>query len=256
MKARVLGGIAAALLAVIGTVLLVIYVQNADRRAAAGMQPVDVLVVQKRIPAGTPVAELGKSVKVESVPSAAVPAGALAALTDQKGKVTAVELQPGEQLLTSRLVNRNAATEPGTAAVPEGKQEVTFLLEPERMMGGRLAAGDTVGVFLSFKTDDSVPSNAAVNPQLRGFKEFTDMKFHKVLVTSVQQSPGAAGNKPAGPQQGAAASSGAAFVTLAVTDKEASQLVFAAEFGKLWLSKEPSTATESNPPVSTLAEVF
>ena len=81
------------------------------------------------------------------------------------------------------------------------------------------------------------------------------MTFHKLLVTSVQQAPGET-SKNSGDGQGVPMPSGSAFVTLAVTDAEAAKLVFGAEFGKLWLSKEPSTATESNPPVTTLAEVF
>ncbi|MCG2621613.1 Flp pilus assembly protein CpaB [Arthrobacter sp. I2-34] len=254
MKTRLLGGIAAALLAIIGTVLLVVYVQNADRRAAAGMQPVDVLIVQDRIAAGTPVDKLGSAVKLESVPSAAVPAGAVSKLSDQKGKVTSVELQPGEQVLASRLVSPNEVTVPGTVAAPEGKQEITLLLEPERLVGGRLAAGDTVGVFISVETEKEVPANA-LQPEMRGFKEFTDLKFRKVLVTSVQQAPSDSGAKNS-EQQSVPMPSGSAFVTLAVTDAEASKLVFAAEFGKIWLSKDPESATNSNPPVSTLAEVF
>lgn len=39
MKARLLGGIAALLLAVIGTVLLVTYVQGADKRRSKGSIP-------------------------------------------------------------------------------------------------------------------------------------------------------------------------------------------------------------------------
>ena len=52
MKTRLLGGIAALLVAIIGTVLLVSYVQNADKRAMAGTETETIYVVQKAIPAG------------------------------------------------------------------------------------------------------------------------------------------------------------------------------------------------------------
>ena len=99
MKARLLGGIAALLLAVIGTVLLVTYVQGADKRAQQGLDPVNVLVVKERIPAGTKAEDIGSKVKTETLPQSAVAPGTIAALNDQNGKVTSVDLQPGEQLL-------------------------------------------------------------------------------------------------------------------------------------------------------------
>lgn len=74
MKTRLLGGLAALLLAIVGSVLMFNYAQAADSRAQQGLDPVEVLVVQKAIPAGTPVTELAQSVKETSLPGAAVPA--------------------------------------------------------------------------------------------------------------------------------------------------------------------------------------
>ena len=53
MKTRLLGGIAALLVAMIGTVMLVMYVQNADKRALADTETESVYVVEKPIAAGT-----------------------------------------------------------------------------------------------------------------------------------------------------------------------------------------------------------
>ncbi|GAP54226.1 hypothetical protein AHiyo6_07910 [Arthrobacter sp. Hiyo6] len=55
MKTRLLGGLAALLLAVVGSVLMFNYAQAADSRAQQGLEPVEVLVVQKAVKAGTPV---------------------------------------------------------------------------------------------------------------------------------------------------------------------------------------------------------
>ena len=59
MKARLLGGIAALVVAIIGTVLLFNYVQGADKRALANTETEDVLVVKQEVPAGTPASQLG-----------------------------------------------------------------------------------------------------------------------------------------------------------------------------------------------------
>jgi pilus assembly protein CpaB len=149
VKSRLLGGIAALVLAVIGTVLLVVYVQGADNRAAQGLDPVNVLVVKEQVPAGTKAEDLNNYVELAAIPQSAVPEGALEGLGDQTGKVTSVALEPGEQLLTSRLVDPRELV-PGTVPVPDGMEEVTLLLSPERLLGGRIEAGDTVTVYTSF----------------------------------------------------------------------------------------------------------
>ena len=86
MKSRLLGGIAALLLAITGTVLLVVYVQGADNRALQGLDPVNVLVVKESVPAGTKAEDLNGKVQLESMPQSAVPEGALDKLSEQEGK--------------------------------------------------------------------------------------------------------------------------------------------------------------------------
>ncbi|QOI62579.1 pilus assembly protein CpaB [Arthrobacter sp. TES] len=249
MKARLLGGIAALLLAVVGTVLLVTYVQGADKRAQQGLEPVNVLVVKERIPAGTKTEDLANKVKTETLPQSAVAQGTISALGDQKGKVTSVDLQPGEQLLGVKLVNPNELV-PGTVPVPEGLQETTFVLAPERILGGRIEAGDTVTVFASFKLDEAVPAGAGLPAGLTGWKNFTELLQHDVLVTAVQQAAPDA-EKSAGTEKGVALPNGSAYVTVALSDANASKMVFGAEFGTLWLSKQTDKTAKSDPPTTT-----
>lgn len=128
MKSRLIGGIAALVLAIIGTVVLMNYVSNADRRAQASLDSVDVVVVEKPVPAGTTVQELGSYVRLRSIPGVAKADGALTAIDAASGKVTSVALEPGEQLLGSRLVDPSERVTPGAVAVPDGMQEVTVLL--------------------------------------------------------------------------------------------------------------------------------
>ncbi len=55
---------------------------------------------------------------------------------------------PGEALLGNRLVDPNSLAAPGSVPVPDGLQEVSVQLDAQRVVGGRLAAGDTVGVVV------------------------------------------------------------------------------------------------------------
>src|SRR3954451_15907477 len=99
MKRRLLAATAALVLALAGGAVLVAYARGADARAAAGLQTVEVLVVEQLVPAGTPADELADSVGTELVPARTVVAGRVRDLAEVAGQVATVDLQPGEQLL-------------------------------------------------------------------------------------------------------------------------------------------------------------
>ena len=85
-----------------------------------------------------------------SLPSASVPNGALKSLEGLNGRVAAVDLLPGEALLGARLAEPESLSAPGSVPVPKGKQEISVQLEAQRVVGGRIAAGDTVGIVVLF----------------------------------------------------------------------------------------------------------
>src|SRR3712207_8373664 len=68
VKRRVIAAFVAVLLAAGGGLLLLGYVNDADRRAMAGMETVDVLVVAKPIPEGTAGDRLSELVRRKTVP--------------------------------------------------------------------------------------------------------------------------------------------------------------------------------------------
>ena len=148
MKRRIIGIVAAIALASVGTFALVAYVQSAKDKAVADEARVEVYVLSKTVPADTPIAEIKQSLAVVEVPKDVQVEGAVRDLDGlDDDLVAAVELQAGEQLLTSRLVDGSEVTK---TDVPTGLQEVTVALDPQRAVGGELKVGDTVGVVLSF----------------------------------------------------------------------------------------------------------
>ena len=241
MRRRLLAAFAALVLALAGAVVLVAYVRGADARAAAGMQTVPVLVVQRLVPEGTPADQLADAVDTELVPAKTAVPGRVADLADLAGKVATVDLQPGEQLLAGRFAFPDDLRAPGTVDVPAGDQEVSVLLDPQRAVGGRLKAGDKVGVYLSIadlKTTHGV--------------------LHGVLVTQVQGAPAppSDGTDTQTASAGSAAPTGSLMVTLAVTARDAEEVVFGAEHGTLWLSLEPDGADTSGTQVLTPDNVY
>lgn len=240
MKTRLIGGAAAFLLAITGTVAVTSYVQGADQRALKGAAITNIYVVDKSVPANTPATDLAKFIKPAAVPASAVAPGAVTDLSTLTGRVTSAPLLPGEQLLDGRMVDPASLLVPGTAPVPEGMQEITIQLGPDRVVGGQLAAGDTVGVYVSF-TEGAGHDGPT-----------THLVFQKVLVTTVQGAPvEPTGKAAATASPGPPVPAGAMLITLARPASDAERIIFAAEFGSLWLSKEPATATSDGTSVVT-----
>lgn len=256
MKARLLGGIAALVVAIIGTVLLVSYVQGADRRALANTETTEVYVIQKAIAPGTAASNFGDSVVKKSVPKSAVASGSVTTLSELGGKVSAVGLVPGEQLLATRMVDPTQLLGAGRIAVPTGLQEVTVKLSIDRMIGGNLKAGDTVGVILSFAENEK-----------RNLPDQSQLVFHKVLVTAVQNSTGTVPQEQAastekasdgalGSKSSAAQANGGYLVTLARSSVDVEKIVHAIEFGTVYLSKEADSSTTENTGIMERIRVF
>lgn len=245
MNSRLLAGTAAIILAVLGAMLVHNYAQGADRRAMQNVSPVSVLVVQAPIPAGTPAESLPEFLALEQLPSAAVPASALASLDGQAGKVTTADLVAGEPLLAERLKNPADVATSASVPVPAGLQEVTFALDPVRLVGGHISAGDTVGVFVSY--------DAGALPE-RPVDSTTARIAHKVLVTRIQRAPVEATGDAAA--DASALPNGTMLVTAAVGDAAAARTIYSAEFGRIWLTKEPADAVEDPRTVITKSEAY
>lgn len=232
-----LAGVAAVVLAIIGAALIITYANGADQRAVADMNPTGVLVVTKAVPAGSSVDVVKASVTVQQLPGTSIAKTALKNLDDSSGKVAAVDLVPGEQLLAERLVAPQDAKSSSAAKVPAGLQEVTFELEPKMVVGGRLEAGDHVAIGFSFPAgaDKSKPGEPT-----------TQLSLRKVLVTAVQRAaqPTAKPTDGTNPQD-TTLPQGSFMVTVAVSDVDASKIIYTTLNGSLWLTKEPLDAQDN-----------
>lgn len=242
MKRRIIAASVAILVAVISAVLLLSYVTSADQRAMAGMRTEKVLVVTAAVPQGTAADQLGKAVALEELPSKAVVPGALTTTAALKGKITTTALQPGEQLLASRFTNPTTLKDSLAVQVPKGFSEVSVLLDPDRAVGNNLSPGDKVGIFISL--GDGVD------------KGKTHLVLHEVLVTRVQgvtaeQAAQDSQTQQSDQQSGQTTSAnqpapqGSLMITMAVSTENAEQVVFAAEYGHIWLSLENKDSAAS-----------
>jgi pilus assembly protein CpaB len=218
MRTRIIAVAVAAVLAIVGAVVLVVAVRSADQAATAGAQLQSVLVVRTEVPAGTAADHLGDTVTVEQIPAKFVADDAVTDVVDLAGLVAAVTLEPGEQVLASRFSSPEQLASAGVhAAVPEGLQEVSIAVDLQRIAGGSVGPGDRVGVFASY--EDST-----------GGTKTTTLLLNQVLVTSIASTV-----DPNADEQQA---QGLVLVTLALDAEDARAVVNAAEFGHIWMSAQ------------------
>jgi pilus assembly protein CpaB len=244
LRTRIIAAICAIVLAVAGTLALISYVRGADARALAGTRTVDVLVADQTIPKNTPADSLVGMVVVKKLPEMAVLPDRVTSLDQLSGKVALTDLLPGEQLVSARFVDPATARSQDQGGIPEGMQEVTVLLEPQRALGGHIASGDTVGVFMSF------------SPPVKNYE--THLRLQKVRVTRVQGTFSNAdeGDSATVDSSPSPAPTEAFLVSLAVDVPMAERVVFAAEHGTIWLSNEPLSSNEAGASVVSPEGVF
>lgn len=283
MNRRIWGIALAVVLALGGTIALVAYVQSARDDAAEPEPTTMILVVSHDLDQGASLEEVADGVRSVEVPQRLAAPGALSDLDGvPEGLVAAVALEPGEQLLRSRLVEQSELV---SVDVPTGLQEITVAFDPERSVGGQLEPGDSVGVLLSFDpfeiaasgevvpTEQIDPQAAATTPAPTKTPNTTHLTLNDILVTAVQLSRNDAertsetrddtsgGNSDNGDQPVIAADIAEApgdqlLITLAVTSPEAEQLVFAAEFGHIWLTGQNKSTDTANTRILTLEQVY
>ena len=253
MKARLLGGIAAIVLAIFGSVLLISYVNGADARAAEGTETGNVVVVQKEIAAGTAVSSFGDAIKIKAIPKNLIVDGALVDLASVQDKVASMKLLPGDQVSDQRLSDASTFADVNPVKVPETMQQMSFVVSTERVVGGQLRPGDQAALFLSY--------NQGIEPGT-GEIPATKMTLRKTLVVSMQAAGSGSSNSAAAPDQPQAITPpdtvGAPswVVTVALAPADAIKLVHAAEFGHIWVAKDAAGTTGTSPDPLFKGDVF
>jgi pilus assembly protein CpaB len=249
MRSKGIRVVAALLLATLGTLVLVRYVETARAEAVADEQLVDVLVLGSRVDKGTAARDLENKVRKVQVPAKVRAADAVTEVKQLNDLYATVDLLPGEQLVRARFATAGSV---GRGAAPPGLLQVTVSLDPERALGGNLRTGDTVGVLLSFDPFDNEEGKKTGNT--------THLELHKVLVTDVQiEAEGGItrnDDKDKDKDAVATARSGKYLVTLAVDAPAVEQVVFTAEHGFVWLSAEPKDAPEGGTKIVTRGNVY
>jgi pilus assembly protein CpaB len=228
MGRRILAIAAAAVIALIGAVLVLLYARGADSRAVAAASPTAVYVTNLPVPAGTSLTEAIRLQEITQtqVPARSLPAGALTTVDESNSALVALtNIAPGQYVLAAGF----GETPTGQAAlqVASGKLAISLTLSDPARVGDFLRPGSFITLFMSYKLKDT-----SATDQAKALNE-ADVKGTSVLLDNVKVI--AMGSKSLTPQQtttdpdnpdAAATNATPQFlVTVEVTPEDATKLI-------------------------------
>jgi pilus assembly protein CpaB len=242
MNRRLIGVLLAVGLTLIGTFLLVGYVNGAEDRAVAGERMVDVLVVAQPVKKSTPASDLNGKVKAQRVPARLRAETAVTDLAALRGLVTTADLAPGEVLVRGRFGKADSLDVAGSVDTTN-LVKLSVLLDPARAVGGQLKSGDVVAVAISAE---------------QGEIKVARVKIHQVPVVAVRGgiAAGEEEEKKGGIGGSSSSRNQQVMVTLGLTEAQAGQVVWGMEHGSIWLALEPKDADQSGTETIDINGVF
>lgn len=250
----------ALVLALLGTMLVVVYVNRADARALDGVETVEVMVAKGTLTKGQTVksAQDAGLVGTEPFPRKAVPDGALATLDGADAAlVFASDVSQGEILQRPRLV---PATALSTSAlqIPPDKLAVTVQLEDPARVASFVTVGSSIAVFDSYNVFEGNQGSTWTPSGDHLADEFPKNKATRVLLPKVQVlavggtvTAPAAGSTPTPPDTDPSAipDKTLTLVTVAVNQDEAEKLIHGIQTGTLYLGLLGSYEVKPGPGV-------
>jgi pilus assembly protein CpaB len=136
----------AALIALAGTAMIVLYVQGIDARATAGQELVKVLVATEAIDTGESVADAQEAGKIDTaeVRRADMVDGSLSSTSSISELVATGAIYPGEQLIAKKFGNLGDTQ---TLVIPDDKMAVSVELTDFERIAGFVNPGNEVAIF-------------------------------------------------------------------------------------------------------------
>lgn len=239
MRSRGLVVALALLLAVMAAAAVVLYTNGVKKDATSGGELTTVIVATQNIPAGTSLDTLIESgaFKELNVPTDAVVEGAVTGLAQLRGQTITTPIVANQQLASSSL-SSGEQVEGGMLGISKGHAAVTIKLNAPQGGDGHIQRGDNITVFATFTGVSVIKGtlDQLTNPASTGTTDRQELPdFTAVLIPTVRvldvANPGLdESGKPVGD---------AVTITLDLLPKDAANLVFAQENGRIWLALLP-----------------
>jgi pilus assembly protein CpaB len=221
--------ILAVFVAVIGTALVFLYVQGADKRASDKYDNVSVLKATQDIAAGETydAALAAGKISPADVPRNQLNTGYQTSTTALSGKIASVPVFAGQQIISSQFGTEVESTT-SSLVIPKGMIAISVnLTDPDRV-AGNIQNGSSVAIFVTgtLQTSLAGASGGAAAPAA----ESTRLLLPKVTVLNVgsPQPPTTSTTKDANGTQ-TTEQLPRTLLTLAVTQKDAQKVILASK---------------------------
>lgn len=223
MGRRILAILAAAVIALVGAVLVLVYARGADARAVAAASPAKVYVTTSVVPAGTTLKDavrLGQVTQTD-VAARAKPTGALESVDENNSDLVALtDIAPGQYVLSAGFGDTPLGEK--ALQVGAGKLAVSVQLQDPARVGNFVRPGSMLTIFMTYDLA-KLETKAGGETSKTSIGSGTSILLDNVKVIAM----GDASLTPVQPTgEGDAAQQSASFlVTLEVTPEQAARLV-------------------------------
>lgn len=215
------------MIAALGTSLVFLYVRGVDARASERFDAVEVLTAVKAIEPGERLEAAQSAGKIEmgAVGRGQVLSGALTSTTDHQDQVALTKIYPGEQIVAEKF------GEPGAQSVlpiADGKMAVSVELTDPARVAGFVTPGSEVAIFVSAEPEaEDAQGNKVELP------DFTRLLLPRVQVIGVGATTVISTTKTDESGEQTTEEIPRTLLTVAVDQKEAEKLLFAAYKGEV-----------------------
>lgn len=152
MGRRIIAIIAAAVIALVGAILVLLYARGADERAIENASPTAVYVSDQVVPAGTSLKEALRLELIRQTQAAAqsVPEGALTVVDDTNGALVALtDVPPGQFLLSASFGEVPLGEK--ALQVGAGKLAISVQLSDPARVGTFVRPGSELTLFMTYE---------------------------------------------------------------------------------------------------------
>lgn len=231
----ILAGIAA----VLAGIAVVVYVTNYRDSVKSGGLPATVLVAKSLIPTGTPgeTVALKHLYQVQEVRTSQLIDGAISDPAGLRDRVAATDILPGAQLTATDFTTTGGQL----ASTLTGPQRaITIPLASAQGLVDTIQEGDHVDVYAGFNVTavDSRGQPLAMGGQSRPMLRLIERDLRVLDVSTDSQSTRVSN------------------ITLRSTPRQAAELAFASDNGKVWLVLRPPTGATPSPPSPVTVETL
>lgn len=226
----------AVIAALLAGAAITLYLKEYRASVNSGSTPVTVLVARQAIAKGTPASAItAKSLyTATTIHESQLENGALSDPANLTGKIAAHDIVAGSQLTAADFVGDRGSL---AATLTGSERIVSVPLDSAHGLGGDVSVGDHVDVYAGFNVIPLQPDGTPIN----GGQSRAVLRLIVPNVTVV-----AVGNK-------SGVGSSTSNVSLRVNDRQAAEIAFSSDNGKLWLSLRPSDGgTASSPQLVTV----